>query len=74
MNNNKLALVQSRAPHAGRQGLHSFGGSPLQSHVANWPLTFCNSCVQTRGGTSARCRRHQGGDGYSPAITSLAAA
>ena len=48
----------------------------LRQHEArgHWPYDKgCDSCVQARGRTPARRRRHQGGDEDSPALTSLAA-
>ena len=51
-------------------------GSLLRQHEArgHWPYDKgCDSCVQARGRTPARRRRHQGGDEDSPALTSMAA-
>ena len=43
-------------------------------HKAIWPYDKgCDSCVQARGRTPARRRRHQGGDENSPALISMAA-
>ena len=51
-------------------------GSLLRQHEArgHWPYDKgCDSCVQARGRTPARRRRHEGGDDPSPALTSMAA-
>ena len=51
-------------------------GSLLRQHEArgHWPYDKgCDSCVQARGRTPARRRRHEGGDDQSPALTSMAA-
>ena len=51
-------------------------GNLLQQHEArgHWPYDKgCDSCVQARGRTPARRRRHQGGDENSPALISMAA-
>ena len=48
----------------------------MQQHEArgHWPYDKgCDSCVQARGTTPARRRRHQGGDENSPALISMAA-
>ena len=48
----------------------------MQQHEArgHWPYDKgCDSCVQARGRTPARRRRHQGGDENSPALISMAA-
>ena len=51
-------------------------GSLLRQHEArgHWPYDKgCDSCVQARGRTPARRRRHEGGYDQSPALTSMAA-
>ena len=51
-------------------------GSLLRQHEArgHWPYDKgCDSCVQARGRTPARRRRHEGGDDQSPALSSMPA-
>ena len=51
-------------------------GNLLRQHEArgHWPYDKgCDSCVQARGRTPARRRRHQGGHEDSPALISMAA-